>query len=42
MSAVAFTPANPDFAERVRDSFGRQPFRAHLSARGAFSGAPTG
>lgn len=33
MSAPAFTPANPDFAARVRDSFARQPFMGHLGAR---------
>jgi len=33
MTAPAFTPANPDFAARVRDSFGRQPFMDYLGAR---------
>ena len=33
MNAGAFTPANPDFAARVRDSFGRQPFMDHIGAR---------
>ena len=33
MSASAVTPANPDFAARVRDSFARQPFMQHLGAR---------
>jgi len=33
MSAGAFLPANPDFEARVRDSFGRQPFMAHIGAR---------
>ncbi|HEY7608255.1 MAG TPA: PaaI family thioesterase [Alphaproteobacteria bacterium] len=33
MSAAAFQPANPDFAARVRDSFGRQPFMDHIGAR---------
>jgi len=30
---TAFTPANPDFAARVRDSFGRQPFMDLIGAR---------
>ena len=29
----AFAPANPDFAARVRESFGRQPFMDHIGAR---------
>jgi uncharacterized protein (TIGR00369 family) len=29
----AFAPANPDFAARVRDSFGRQPFMHLIGAR---------
>jgi uncharacterized protein (TIGR00369 family) len=33
MNALAFKPANPDFAARVRDSFGRQPFMDLLGAR---------
>jgi len=33
MNAIAFMPANPDFAARVRDSFGRQPFMDFLGAR---------
>ena len=33
MSASAFTPANPDFAARVRDSFARQPFMSYIGAR---------
>lgn len=28
-----FTPRNPDFAARVRDSFARQPAMAHIGAR---------
>ncbi len=31
--SAAFEPANPDFAARVRDSFGRQPFMEHIGAR---------
>jgi uncharacterized protein (TIGR00369 family) len=31
--SAAFQPADPDFAARVRDSFGRQPFMEHLGAR---------
>ena len=31
--ATGFVPANPDFAARVRDSFGRQPFMNHIGAR---------
>jgi uncharacterized protein (TIGR00369 family) len=27
------SPADPDYARRVRDSFARQPFMAHLGAR---------
>ena len=30
---ASFTPPNPDFAERVRRSFARQGFMAHLGAR---------
>ena len=30
---MKFEPANPDFAARVRDSFGRQPFMEHIGAR---------
>ena len=33
MSAAAFQPANPGFAARVRDSFGRPPFRGLIGAR---------
>jgi len=33
MTATAFQPANPGFAARVRDSFARQPFMAHIGAR---------
>jgi uncharacterized protein (TIGR00369 family) len=33
MNAPVFTPVNPDYAARVRDSFGRQPFMDHLGAR---------
>jgi uncharacterized protein (TIGR00369 family) len=33
MTALAFAPANPDFAARVHDSFGRQPFMEHIGAR---------
>lgn len=33
MNAIPLAPANPDFAARVRDSFGRQPFMAHIGAR---------
>lgn len=33
MTASAFAPADPGFAARVRDSFARQPFMAHLGAR---------
>lgn len=33
MNARVFTPANPDYAARVRDSFGRQPFMEHIGAR---------
>ncbi|MGH7003608.1 MAG: PaaI family thioesterase [Alphaproteobacteria bacterium] len=33
MTATDFTPANPGFAARVRDSFARQPFMAHIGAR---------
>jgi len=33
VSASAFTPANPDFAARVRDSFARQPFMSYIGAR---------
>ena len=33
MTARAFEPADPDFAARVRDSFGRQPFMEHIGAR---------
>jgi len=33
MTAPAFTPANPEYAARVRDSFGRQPFMDHIGAR---------
>jgi uncharacterized protein (TIGR00369 family) len=33
MNAAAFQPANPDFAARVRDSFGRQPFMDLIGAR---------
>jgi uncharacterized protein (TIGR00369 family) len=33
MSAPAFEPADPDFAARVRDSFGRQPFMELIGAR---------
>lgn len=34
MSAAAtpFEPRNPDFEARVRDSFSRQPFMAHIGA----------
>ncbi|MBF0333358.1 MAG: PaaI family thioesterase [Alphaproteobacteria bacterium] len=28
-----FEPKNPDYAQAVRDGFGRQPFMAHLGAR---------
>jgi uncharacterized protein (TIGR00369 family) len=31
--SAAFQPVDPDFESRVRDSFGRQPFMAHLGAR---------
>lgn len=30
---LAFTPANPDFAERCRRSFGMQGFMDHIGAR---------
>ena len=30
---AAFQPKNPDFAARVRDSFGRQPMMDHIGAR---------
>jgi uncharacterized protein (TIGR00369 family) len=33
MTARGFQPANPDYEARVRDSFGRQPFMAHIGAR---------
>jgi uncharacterized protein (TIGR00369 family) len=33
MNAAAFQPANPGFAARVRDSFGRQPFMDLIGAR---------
>jgi uncharacterized protein (TIGR00369 family) len=33
MTAPAFEPVNPAFEARVRDSFARQPFMAHLGAR---------
>ena len=33
MNAATFQPANPDFAARVRDSFGRQPFMDLIGAR---------
>lgn len=33
MSAAGFTPANPAYEARVRDSFGRQPFMAHIGAQ---------
>lgn len=33
MSAGTFTPANPGYETRVRDSFGRQPFMVHIGAR---------
>jgi uncharacterized protein (TIGR00369 family) len=33
MNAAVFKPANPDFAARVRDSFGRQPFMDLIGAR---------
>jgi len=33
MSAGTFAPANPNFEVRVRDSFDRQPFMAHIGAR---------
>lgn len=33
MNPPAFEPANPAYAARVRDSFGRQPFMAHIGAR---------
>jgi len=29
---TAFKPRNPNFAARVRDSFGRQPMMAHIGA----------
>lgn len=31
--SAAFQAADPDFESRVRDSFARQPFMAHLGAR---------
>ncbi len=33
MTAPAFTASDPAFEARVRDSFARQPFMAHLGAR---------
>ncbi len=33
MNPPAFEPANPAYAARVRDSFGRQPFMVHIGAR---------
>jgi uncharacterized protein (TIGR00369 family) len=30
---AAFVPADPDYEARVRDSFARQPFMAHIGAR---------
>lgn len=33
MSATEFPPANPAYAPRVRESFGRQPFMTHIGAR---------
>ncbi len=33
MNAIPLAPADPDFAARVRDSFGRQPFMEHIGAR---------
>lgn len=33
MTAPDFPPADPAYEARVRDSFGRQPFMAHLGAR---------
>ena len=33
MNAAEFAPANPAYDVRVRDSFGRQPFMAHIGAR---------
>lgn len=33
MTPPTFEPANPAYAARVRDSFGRQPFMAHIGAR---------
>lgn len=32
-STTSFAPRTPDWADRVRDSFARQPFMAHLGAR---------
>lgn len=33
MTPPTFEPANPAYAARVCDSFGRQPFMAHIGAR---------
>ncbi len=32
-STTSFSVRTPDWADRVRDSFARQPFMAHLGAR---------
>lgn len=32
-AAPAFTPSDPDYERRVRDSFARQPFMAHMGAQ---------